>query len=73
MSALGQKSALGMESTCTESAVGACVHARARAHTHTDTDTDTNVTSPPRADANFLTHFIAKGGPSIFEWSTFSM
>ncbi len=38
-------------------------------HTHTHTD----VTSPPRADQNFLTHFTAKGGPSIFEWSTLSI
>ncbi len=44
---------------------GACVHMRARTHT--------NVTSPPRADPNFLMHFTAKGEPSIFEWSTLSM
>ncbi len=36
-------------------------------HTHTD------VTSPTRADLNFLTHFTAKGGPLIFEWSPNSM
>ncbi len=39
-------------------------------HTHARTHTD--VTSP-RADPNFLTHFTAKGGSSIFEWSTLSM
>ncbi len=41
-------------------------------HTQTQT-TPTDVTSPPRADPNFLTHFTAKGGSSIFEWSTLSM
>ncbi len=50
----------------------ACVeHARAHAHTHTHTHMD--VTSPSRADPNFLTHFTAKGKPSTFEWSTLSM
>ncbi len=38
---------------------------------HTRTYND--VTAPPRVDPNFLTHFTAKGGPSIFEWSTLSM
>ncbi len=42
----------------------ACVGARTHTHTHTQTNTYTDVTSPPRADANFLTHFTAKGGPS---------
>ncbi len=40
---------------------------------HARTHTQTDVTSPPKADLNFLTHFTAKGGPSIFEWSTLSM
>ncbi len=38
-------------------------------HIHTHIHIHTYVTSPPRADPNFLTHFTAKGGPSIFEWS----
>ncbi len=41
-------------------------------HTHTHTHTHTHATLP-RADPNFLTHFTAKDGPSIFEWSTLSM
>ncbi len=41
-------------------------------HTHTHTHTHTDVTFPLRADPNFLTYFTAKGGPSIFEWSTLS-
>ncbi len=72
MSALGQRSAFRMCRTCTMSALGTlckCTHALACAYTHTHTD----VTSPPRADPNFLTHFTTKGGPSIFEWSTLSM
>ncbi len=36
-------------------------------------DTHTNITSLPRANPNFLTHFTAKSGPSIFEWLTLSM
>ncbi len=36
-----------------------CVITYTRAHT--------NITSPPRAGPNFLIHFTAKGGPSIFE------
>ncbi len=43
----------------------------ARAHTNKHTHTD--ITSPPRVDPNFLTHFTDKGGPSIFQWSTLSM
>ncbi len=31
------------------------------------------VTSPPRVDLNFLTHFTGKGQPSIFKWSALSM
>ncbi len=31
------------------------------------------VTSPPRADLNFLTHFTGKGRLSIFKWSALSM
>ncbi len=42
-------------------------------HTHTHTHTQRGITSSPRVDPNFLTHFTAKGGPSIFEWSTLSM
>ncbi len=61
------QSTLGMESTCTESALGTLCQ---NTHTHTHTHTHT---SPPRADPNFLTHLTAKGGPSIFEWSTLSM
>ncbi len=36
-------------------------------HTHTHTERERDVTSPPRVEPNFLTHFTAKGGPSIFE------
>ncbi len=28
------------------------------------------LTTPPRADSKFLTHFTGKGGLSIFKWST---
>ncbi len=31
------------------------------------------LTSSPRADLNFLTHFTGKGRPSIFKWSALSM
>ncbi len=52
-------------------------HSHSLTHTHTHTHTyiytHTHTPSPPRADPNFLTHFTAKGGPSIFEWSTLSM
>ncbi len=47
--------------------VSACTHTHTHTHTHTD------VTSPPRADLNFLTHFTAKDGPSMFQLSTLSM
>ncbi len=40
---------------------------------HALTCTQLDVTFPPRADPNFLTHFTGKGGPSIFKWSTLSM
>ncbi len=42
-------------------------------HTHTHTQQEREITFPPRADPTFLTHFTAKGIPSIFEWSTLSM
>ncbi len=42
-------------------------------HTHIHIYTPLYVTSPPRADQNFLTHFARKGGPSIFKWSALSM
>ncbi len=58
------------ESGCTVSAY-LCRTIFPRTHTHTHTYTHN--TSPPRADPNFLTHFTAKGGPSLFEWSALSM
>ncbi len=44
------------------------VNQKGLVYTHTQ-----DVTSPLRADPNFLTHFTEKGGPSIFKWSTLSM
>ncbi len=44
------------------------VYSRYRIPTYIHTYIHTNITSPPRADPNFLTHFAAKDGPSIFEW-----
>ncbi len=38
-------------------------------HTHTHTHTHARVTSPPRADPNFITYFVGKSGPAIFKWS----
>ncbi len=40
---------------------------------YTRTRTHLDVTSPPRVDPNFVTHFTGKGGLSIFKWSALSM
>ncbi len=37
------------------------------------THTPLYVTSPLRADLNFLTYLTGEGGPSIFKWSALSM
>ncbi len=39
----------------------ACMRTRAHSHTH--------ITSPPRADPNFIMHFTGKSEPAIFKWS----
>ncbi len=60
----------GLHFACVEHAQCPLLAHRVSVHTHTHTH---DVTSPPRADQNFLAHFTDKGGPSIFELSTFSM
>ncbi len=49
------------------------LHARTHACALTLIHTHLYTTSPPRADLNLLTHFIVKGGPSIFQWSALRM
>ncbi len=44
-----------------------CASTCARAHAHT------HLTTLPRADQNFFTHFTEKSRQSIFKWSTLFM